>query len=183
MRKNLGKKWQFLPLPVVVIGTYDKNGKPNAMTAAWATVYDYGKVFASIDLGHLTAKNLKISGCFTMAFTTKNTVKISDYLGLVSGKKVDKIKKLKLKAEKASKINAPIFTKYPLVLECKIISFKEGNLIGEIVNVNIDKDYLKPNGTIDTKKMGLVVLDMATNTYKILGKEIAKAFSVGLKLK
>ena len=31
---NFKNKWQFQPLPVVVIGTYNQNGQPNAMTAA-----------------------------------------------------------------------------------------------------------------------------------------------------
>ena len=35
MRKDLGKELQFMPLPVAIIGTYDENGKPNAMNAAW----------------------------------------------------------------------------------------------------------------------------------------------------
>lgn len=177
MRKDLGKEMQFLPLPVVVLGTYGKNGKANAMTAAWSTVYDYGQVFVSVDMGHATADNLKESKAFTLAFTTKNTVKISDALGMVSGKEIDKISKLKLDVQKASKVNAPILTIYPLVLECEVESFDEGNLVGKIVNVNIDSDYLNSEGKIDSKKLELVVYDMASNSYKVVGEEICQAFT------
>lgn len=33
MRKNFGTKSWFYPLPVLVIGTYDENGNPDAMNA------------------------------------------------------------------------------------------------------------------------------------------------------
>lgn len=34
----------FLPLPVLIIGTYDKDGKANVMNAAWGGIHDYGKI-------------------------------------------------------------------------------------------------------------------------------------------
>ena len=43
MRKDLGNKMNFLPLPVLIIGTYDENGNANAMNAAWGGIQDYGK--------------------------------------------------------------------------------------------------------------------------------------------
>ena len=183
MRRNLGNKWQFLPLPVVVIGTFDKYNNPNAMTAAWSTVYEFGQVFVSIDLEHLTAKNLKQTKCFTLAFTTKKTVEISDYLGMVSGNDVNKLKRANLPIVKATKINAPFIANYPIVLECEVVSFNDGNLVGQVVNVNVDEKYLKNDGSIDFDKVEPVVYDMTTNTYRVVGKEIAKAFSVGSKLK
>ena len=44
MRKNFGTKSWFYPLPVLVIGTYDENGNPDAMNAAWGGLYDADKV-------------------------------------------------------------------------------------------------------------------------------------------
>ena len=34
----------FLPLPVLMIGTYDKDGKANVMNAAWGEIHDYRKI-------------------------------------------------------------------------------------------------------------------------------------------
>lgn len=181
MRKNLGKKWTFLPLPVVVIGSYDKTGKPNAMTAAWSTVYDYGHVFVSVS-PHKTTKNILVNKAFTIHFATKATAKISDYFGLVSGNKVNKIAKAKVHIVKAKCVNAPIITEYPVALECKLVSLKDGNLVGKIVNVSVDAKYLA-NGRILTDKMDLIVYDMPTNSYRVLGKKIADAFSCGKKIK
>ena len=35
MRKDFGSQTWMFPMPVLIIGTYDENGKPNAMNAAW----------------------------------------------------------------------------------------------------------------------------------------------------
>lgn len=181
MRKNLGKKWTFLPLPVVVIGSYDKTGKPNAMTAAWATVYDYGQVFVSVS-PHKTTKNILVNKAFTIHFATKETANISDYFGIVSGNKINKVAKAKVHVTKAKCVKAPIFNEYPVALECKLVSLKDGNLIGKIVNVSVDTKYLE-NNKIKTDKMDLIVYDMPSNSYRVIGKKIATAFSCGKKIK
>lgn len=47
MRKDLGNKMLFMPLPVLMLATYDQDGKANVMNAAWAGVYDYNQVYVS----------------------------------------------------------------------------------------------------------------------------------------
>ena len=89
MRKDLGNKMQFMPLPVLMIGTYDANGKANVMNAAWGGVYDYNQIMISLSK-HKTTDNLELKKAFTVAFATKKTEKISDYFGVVSGNKEDK---------------------------------------------------------------------------------------------
>ena len=44
MRKNFGVKSWFYPQPVLIIATYDENGNPDAMNAAWGGLYDGNKV-------------------------------------------------------------------------------------------------------------------------------------------
>ena len=56
MRKNFGTKSWFYPLPVLVIGTYDENGNPDAMNAAWGGLYDADKVVLCLSAGHKTTK-------------------------------------------------------------------------------------------------------------------------------
>ena len=48
MRKDLGNKMQFMPLPVLMLATYDQDGKANVMNAAWGGVYDYNQVYVSL---------------------------------------------------------------------------------------------------------------------------------------
>jgi flavin reductase (DIM6/NTAB) family NADH-FMN oxidoreductase RutF len=38
MKKSFGAKTLVFPTPVWVVGTYDREGKPNVMSAAWGGV-------------------------------------------------------------------------------------------------------------------------------------------------
>ena len=181
MRKDLGKKLIFTPLPVLIIGTYDKDGNPNAMNAAWGIQSDYEEVTITLS-EHKTTKNLRETGAFTVSFATKDTITISDYFGIASGNKENKIEKSKVKIEKSKYVNAPIILDYPLTLECKVKSFEGEKLIGDVINISVDEKYLK-NGKIDYDKLGIVTFDSVDNTYRIIGDEVAKAFSEGLKIK
>ena len=173
MRKDLGDKMQFMPLPVLMLATYDQDGKANVMNAAWGGVYDYNQVYVSLSK-HKTTDNLELKKAFTLSFATKKTEKISDYFGVVSGNKEDKIKN--------KTIAPPIIEEYPLTLECTVESFEDGNLIGNVVNVSIDEDYLDENGKIDVDKMEIIAFDMINNTYRVLGENVGKAFKDGFDL-
>lgn len=181
MRKDLGSKMNFLPLPVLIIGTYDENGNANAMNAAWGGIQDYGRIYVSLSQ-HKTTDNLKLKKAFTVSFATKETEVISDYFGVVSGNKEDKIAKAGVHITKSNFVDAPIIEEYPLTLECTVESFEDGNLIGNVVNVSIDEDYLDENGKIDVDKMEIITFDMVNNTYRVLGENVGKAFKDGFDL-
>ena len=74
MRKNLGPKAYIYPLPVLIIGTYDKNGTPNAMNAAWGTVCDTAQVSICLSVTHKTVKNLLKTKAFTVAIADSKNV-------------------------------------------------------------------------------------------------------------
>ncbi len=38
MKKSIGANTILYPTPVLIVGTYDKDGKPNGMTAAWGGI-------------------------------------------------------------------------------------------------------------------------------------------------
>jgi len=181
MRTNLKNKLQFPVLPVTVIGSYDKKGKPNAMTAAWSTINDWDQVYVILDK-HKTTDNIKATKAFTLAFATKDTMVYADYFGLVSGKKVDKIKKSKVKVIKSKYVNAPIFPIFPLTIECKVVSLKDSELVGKIINTSVDNKYLT-KGKLDIDKMKVLTYDTASSCYRILGPKVAKAFNIGKKIK
>ena len=46
--KNFNPKAWFMPQAVLVIGTYDADGTPNAMNAAWAGQWDGDKIMISM---------------------------------------------------------------------------------------------------------------------------------------
>ena len=174
-------------MPVLIIGTYDENGEPDAMNAAWGGIYDYNQIFVSLG-GHVTTDNIRKNKAFTISFATKKTVTQSDYVGLVSkADDKDKMKKSGLHPYKSEKVNAPLFEEYPLTLECELISLdgepgEGGFLVGKIVNMSADESILT-NGKVDIKKLEPIAYNGSTHTYNLVGEEVAKAFQVGLKLK
>lgn len=187
MRKDFGPQTWLYPMPVLIIGTYDENGNANAMNAAWGGVYDYNQVMICLS-SHKTTDNIRKNKAFTIAFATVDTVTASDYVGIVSqNQEPNKIAKAGLKAEKAKNVNAPLFTNYPLTLECELVEvFNEGegggNFVGKIVNVSADECILT-NGKVDYKKLRPLVFDPVAAKYIALGEEIAPAFREGMKLK
>ena len=181
-RVDFGAKPWVFPMPVLIVGTYDENGIPNAMNAAWGCITDMAEISISMS-EHKTTDNFAKTGAFTVAFATEDTVVACDYVGVESANKVpDKFEKAGFTAVKSKKVNAPIIQELPMSLECKVKSFEDGILIGEIVNVNADESILT-DGVIDYKKLKPITYDPVTHDYVALGTTVGKAFSDGMKLK
>lgn len=83
--KSFGVKPWMLPQPVLIIGTYNEDGVPNAMNAAWGGQWDRGEIMISMG-SHATTENLARCADFTVAFATKVTMVASDFVGIVSAK-------------------------------------------------------------------------------------------------
>lgn len=186
MRKNLKAKAYVYPLPVLIIGTYDEDGTPNAMNAAWGTVCDTAQVSICLSSGHKTVKNILINKEFTVAIADVKNIVASDYVGVVSGNDVpNKLKNTGWKITKSEVVNAPMICDFPLVLECKLVSYNTETeiLVGEIVNVSADVNILDENNKIDLKKFKPICYDCDTHGYYVLGDKVGQAFVDGLKLK
>lgn len=186
MRKNFGNQPHLYPQPVFIVGTYNEDGTPNAMVAAWGGIsYDY-ELSLCISAGRKTTANVKERKAFTVSMATADHVAACDYLGLVSGKKEpNKVEKAGLHAVKSEFVDAPIFEELPMAVECKFISYDDETcrLVGEIVNVAVDESVLNENGKADPAKLRPITFDSMNNKYLVLGEEVGKAFGEGLKLK
>jgi len=181
-RVDFGAKPLLFPMPVLIVGTYDENGVPNAMNAAWGSITDFQEISISMS-EHKTTANFAVTGAFTVSMATEDTVAACDYVGIESASKVpDKFARAGFHATKSSKVNAPLIDELPMALECKVKSFENGILIGEIVNVTADESVIT-DGKIDIKKLKPIAYDSANNTYVKLGDVVGKAFADGLKLK
>lgn len=173
----------IVPEGVFIIGTYDENGVPNAMNAAWGIQSDYEEI--SLFLAkHKTTENLKKTGAFTVAFATRSTVTISDYFGIETGNNVNKIEKAGVHVHKSAHVNAPIIEEYPLVLECEVKEWNEERemLTGKIVAQQADESILT-DGKIDLGKLQPIMYDASFHVYRAIGDVVAQAFSEGKKLK
>lgn len=183
MRKDFGKKNYVYPQLVLILGTYDEDGTPNAMNAAWGGVYDTNEVFVSLS-SHKTTENFERTGCFTLSFGVAAQTVACDYVGIVSGKNVhDKVAKAGWHATKGKHVDAPIFEELPLALECRVKSWEGGNLIGEVVNVSADESILDSDGNIDSDKIAAIIYDPIKHKYRVVKEAVGDAFKDGNKLK
>jgi flavin reductase (DIM6/NTAB) family NADH-FMN oxidoreductase RutF len=168
------------PQPCVMIATWDKDHTPDVMMAAWAGQYDYKRIVVSMSK-HKTTENLELTGAFTVSFADVHTVAESDYFGLVSGHKVkDKVARVGFTVTPSPNVDAPIINEYPLTLECKVVSWQDGVLVGEVVNMSADEKILT-DGRIDLAKLQPIVFDAAAMSYRAIGDEVGKAWGDGKK--
>ncbi len=180
-RKNFGPNHALVttPQPCVMIATWDKDRNPDVMMAAWAGQYDHNKIVISLSK-HKTTDNLEQTGAFTISFADERTVAESDFFGLVSGNKVpDKVAKTGFTFIPSPNVDAPIINQYPLTIECKVVSFEDGCLIGEVVNQSADQSILNENGQIDLALLKPIVFDAAGMCYRSLGEVVGKAWDAG----
>ncbi len=186
--KNFDPKPWMIPQPVLIIGTYNEDGTANAMNAAWGGQWDAKEIMISMG-AHATTENLNRNGEFTVAFATKDTLIASDFVGIVSAKKdPKKIEKTEWSIQKAQKVNAPVFTDFPMTLECQIkekIDESETGyyIVAEIVNILVDEKYLADDGKPDMEKMQLIVYDPFHHNYIALGEKVGNAFADGKEIK
>lgn len=181
-RMNFGAKPLMYPQPVLIIGTYDENGVPNAMNAAWGITTDFQEISISLS-DHKTTENLEKTGAFTVSMATEDQVVPCDYVGIESGRNVpDKFAKAGFHATKSEFVNAPLIDELPLALECKVKSFEDGILVGEIVNVSADESVIT-DGKVDIQKVRPISFDPFGNAYYGVGKKVGNAFKDGGALK
>ena len=183
MRKDLGSKPYLFPQPVLIIGTYDENGIPNAMNAAWGGIADTDEILICLS-EHKTTSNIKLKKAFTVSMGTVEQVVPCDYVGIVSGNKEgDKVKKAGFTAIKSGIVDAPLFAELPVALECELIEIiGTEKYLGRIKNVSVDESVLT-DGDVDITKFHPIIYETARHGYHALGERIADAFKVGSKLK
>ena len=171
-------------MPVLIVGSYDENGMPNAMNTAWGGIYDTDQVMLCLAHEHKTTENIKKTGAFTVSFATVNTVAPCDYVGIVSANdEPRKFEKAGFHSTKSEFVNAPIIDELPLTLECKLLKFNEdGICVGEIINASADESLLDANGKIDVKKLDPIIYDGVTHAYWNFGEIVGQAFSDGKKI-
>jgi len=183
MKISLGAKTLLYPTPVLVIGTYDSEGRPNVMTAAWGGICCSQPpcVAVSVRKATHTYGNLMQQRAFTLNVTPEARIQSADYFGMVSGRTVDKIKAAGLTPVKSKVVSAPYIEEFPLVLECKLIHTLELGLhtqfVGEIVDVKVDEDKVNAENQPLMEAITPVLYSPGTRAYYRTGGFLREAFT------
>ncbi len=186
MRKNFGAKAWTYPQPVFIIATYDENGNPDAMNAAWGGIDYDDRINLCLSAGHKTVANILANNAFTVSMADVEHLVACDYVGCVSANRVpDKFARAGFHATKSEFVNAPLIDELPMAVECTLISYdpETCHLVGKIINVCADERILDDAGKIDPAKLRPITFDPVNNTYIALGETAGKAFHDGMALK
>jgi flavin reductase (DIM6/NTAB) family NADH-FMN oxidoreductase RutF len=185
MKKDLGGINGLYPMPVTIIGAEDK-GKTNFITVAHIGILNYAEpnfISAGMAKVHHTNSMIKNSGEFSVNLPSETQVIDTDYVGINSGKKVDKSGVFK--TFKGRLKHAPMIESCPVTMECRLHDTIElpthDVFIGEIVGTYADEEVLTNDGAIDVARVKPILFEMGTRQYWSLGNPIAKCWDVGKK--
>lgn len=189
MKKSIGAKTIVYPAPVLIVGTYDKDGKANAMTAAWGGICCSKPPCVTVSLRKATYSYDCIvqSQAYTLNIPSQKFVKETDYLGMATGKTEDKFKNTGLTPVRSDLVNAPYIKEFSLILECKLIHRFEIGLhtqfIGEILDVKAEESVLNADGMPDIEKVNPILYAPSCSIYYGIGDKLGDAFSMGKDIK
>jgi flavin reductase (DIM6/NTAB) family NADH-FMN oxidoreductase RutF len=185
MKKSLGAKTFLYPTPVLLIGTYDKDGRPNLSTVAWGGICCSQPPCVAISLREATYThgNIVARRAFTVSVPSETQVKEADFCGMVSGKRVDKFATMKVTPVKSALVDAPYGEEFPLVLECKLVRSVGVGLhtqfIGQIVDVKVDENLVGSDNIPMVQKLRPIMYAPGEQRYYAIGECVGNAFAEG----
>jgi len=185
MKKSIGPKTIIFPTPALVVATYDKNGRPNAMTAAWSGICCSTPPCVAVSLlkSRYTYENIIEQKAFTINIASEDQVKSVDYFGIATGRTTDKFSITGLTPVQSTLVHAPYIEEYPVILECRLQQAVEiGShiqFIGEVLDVKADESVLTEDGWPDIERVRPVCFSPSKVSYFGVGKKLGKAFSIG----
>jgi flavin reductase (DIM6/NTAB) family NADH-FMN oxidoreductase RutF len=189
MKRSLPAHTILLPSPVLIIGTYGGDGRPNIMNAAWGGIASSRPPCISVSLREatLTYHNIKQTEAFTVNIPSERYLQEADFVGMVSGRECDKFKETGLTPEKSKLVNAPIVKEFPYTLECLLVRQVDLGLhtmfIGKIVGMVAEDGILNPNQLPDIEKVRPMLFgSFGSMAYYSIGDKLGSAFSVGKEL-
>lgn len=163
------------PLPAIIVSCGDIDGESNLFTASWVGTIctNPPMCYVSIRPERHSYGLIKEQMAFALNLTTVSMARETDWCGVVSGRKQDKIKALGLEVEPARLIKAPLLVASPISLECRVREVlplgSHDMFIADVVNVRADEQYIDPDtGGFDMERAGL--LTYAHGEYFALGE-------------
>ena len=188
MKRSLGAKTLIFPTPTWIVGSYDKQGRPNGMAAAWGGICSSDPPCVAVSLRKATHSygSLLERRAFTLSVPSQAQVRQADYFGLTSGREVDKFAATGLTPVPSDLVDAPYVREFPLVLECKVLHVFELGLhtqfVGQILDVKADEVVLDAAGMPDILKILPIIFSPGNRVYYGVGESLGHAFAVGKEI-
>jgi flavin reductase (DIM6/NTAB) family NADH-FMN oxidoreductase RutF len=182
MKTSLDPNTWAVPSPVWVVGTYDKEDKPNVMTAAWGGICNSRppSIYVSLREATYSHGNIMERKAYTVSIPGDKHLKEADYIGIASGRDTDKLKATSLTPVRSDLVDAPYVDEFPLVLECKVVKAEKLGLhtmfVGEIVGIKADEEALT-DGRPDLQKIKPILFSAGDSGYHSVGERLTEPFT------
>lgn len=182
MKRSLGPHTWAIPLPVWIVGTYDRDNKPNVMTAAWGGICCSAPpcIYVSLRKATYSYGNIMERKSYTVSIPGEKYLREADYIGIASGRNTDKFKDTALTPIGSDLVDAPYVNEFPLVLECNLLRVEDLGrhtmFVGEIVGIKADEDALT-NGRPDIQKIKPIIFSSGDRGYHSVGDRLNDAFT------
>lgn len=174
------------PVPAVMISSRNKEGKDNIFTVSWVNTICTRPPMLSISVRpeRLSHEYIKESMEFIVNIPSTKLTYETDYCGVRSGKKFDKIKELGLKMLEGEHVNAAYIADAPVAIECRvkqIIPLGSHDLfIADVLGSHIDENMLDEKGKIHFEYGNL--LNYAHGEYYPMATEALGRFGFSTKI-
>lgn len=187
MKMNLGSIPGLFPMPVVIVSAYDREGIPNAMTAACAQITDMDKIALFVDPDHRTMKNIQETKAFTVAIADVAHMAEADFIGIVSGNNMpDKLEKSGFHVTKSEFVNAPLIEELPVSMDCELADIIDTEdvyaMVGKIVNICAEDQVIGEDGKVNPDQIHALIFDQFRNGYYAVGEMVGQAWNAGKDL-
>ena len=183
----MGPQTLIHPMPTLLVGA-NVDGKANFMAVAWGGIAGGDPPMVSVAIRHnrYTLKGIRQNMTFSVNVPSADMVRETDYCGIISGAKVDKVEVCQFGVFYGKVDSAPLIEQCPINLECKVVHILDlgshSLVVGRIEETHVSEACLT-DGKPDVNKIRPFAFNMVTSQYQALGDVVAKAFSVGRELK
>lgn len=179
MKKNLGAVNTLYPSPIIIVGT-EIHGKINFINIALVGLIDKDTLSISMGKIHYSNQGIKENMTLSINLPSEAMVVEADYVGLVSGAKVDKSNVFEIFYGDLK--GAPMIKEAPLSMECEVVDILDmpnhDVFLVRPKNTYCNEEILT-NEKIDICKIKPLLFDTHFRRYLGIGAPIADCWSIG----
>lgn len=165
------------PVPAVMVSCGEKQS-PNVCTVAWTGIINSNppRTYISLRKSRLSHEIISRTGVFCINLTPSKLARITDFVGVKSGRDIDKFQKLNITAEDCAHIDTVSIAECPVSLECRVFDTIElgthDMFLADIVGVTVDEALIDDTGKLHMEKAHLMAY--SHGEYFTMGKRIGK---------
>ena len=185
---SLGPRMVLGAKPVLLVGA-NVDDKPNFMVAGAGGVANVEPPMITVALrpDRYTLRGIRQNMTFSVNIPSVDLVKETDFCGLESGSKVNKVEVCQFQVFYGKLNSAPLVEECPVNLECSVVHILNlGShllVIGKIEETHVSESCLTDGRPDNNKIMPFIFATEPTPLYQAFGEALGKPHSIGREIK